>query len=251
MSYVYRSKLSRSGCVAGIITAFLGYAELAAAQDSVQLNSPALQANASIPQHNRPGTELEKMLSAAKQMAPSRGVEWKGLDIISGDAPGAAMGYTDGLLIDLYKKYTCIADAVVVGHVGPSLSHLSAYGTAVYSDYALTVESIVKDNHRAPITMRSIIVITRPGGSMALPSGPVKYISQGFPSLTPGSSYLQFLRFIPESGAYNAIDEFATFVSNDGAWHIIRKAMAGRTLPVEFRNGIFQSSIAEWLRSCK
>lgn len=232
----------------GII--LLGLSGSAAAQGPTQLDSSELKANASIVQHNPPGTPLEAMLAGASKTAASRGIEWKGLDVIRGDPPANVMGYTDTILLDLYKRYSCLADAVVIGHAGPSVPHLSSYGTTVYSDYIITADLILKDNVRSPIKVKSTIVVTRPGGTLVLGSGPVKYISQGFPNLMPGRSYLQFLRYISESRSYNAIDESATLESREGTWQIIRGALTNRTVPIDFKNGIFESSIARWLIGC-
>ena len=210
------------------------------------LTSPALKANAEIVQHNPPGSRLESSLSEAKAAAPSRGIPWKGLDIISSEEPNGDI--TDALLLGLLKKRACLADAIVIGDPTSSLSHLSAYGTAVYTDYLIAVNTVLKDNGRAPIR-DSRIIVTRRGGSIVLPDGPLTYDSQEFPNLQPRKTYLQFLRYIPESSSYYAIDGYSTAVAGSDGWMLVRTAMKDRAL-LEFKRGAFEAIISEWLRSC-
>jgi hypothetical protein len=192
---------------------------------------------------------LASTLSNARDAAPSRGIVWKGVEVIAFDEPGSLTGLTDANLLDIYKKRACLADAIVVGHTGSSLSHLSAYGTAVYTDYVFVTDTLLKDNAKAPIR-ESQIVVTRRGGSIVLPAGPVKYESQEYPNLQPGNTYLQFLRVIPESSSYHAIDAFSTLIAEGDSWVIVRNAASARVLP-EFKRGAFETIISDWLKSCK
>lgn len=217
------------------------------------LASPTLKANAGIIQHNPPGSPIGGALSSAKAAAPAKGIAWKGLDFVAFDSTAGSSGLaglTDAALLDIHKQRACLADAVAIGRPVAESSHLSAYGTTVYTDYVFVVDTLLKDNAKAAIRGRSYIVVTRPGGSIDLADGPVKYESQEYPKLRPDGATLQFLRFIPESGSYHAIDGLSTFVATPDGWSIARAAAAARTLP-EFKRGALEAVIQNWLKSCE
>jgi hypothetical protein len=128
--------------------------------------------------------------------------------------------------------------------------HLSAYGTAVYGDYDFVIGTLLKDNRISSIRSKPAIVVTRPGGSLTLPGGYVNNEFEQFPRFQSDALYLLFLRYIPESSAYEALDPNSTLVAAGNNWVIARKAFSGLTVP-EFTRGVLEASIANWLTSCK
>jgi hypothetical protein len=240
-------RLSLAGSAA-LITMLSAQSTAPVASAEAALASPTLKANAAIIQHNPPGSPIGSTLSSAKASAPSRGIAWKGVDLIAFDSPAGLIA--DTALLDIHRKRACLADAIAIGHTIAESSHLSAFGTAVYTDYAFVPDTLLKDNARAAIRGKPFIVVTRPGGSIELPGGPVEYESQEFPKLLPRGAYLQLLRFIPQSGSYHAIDGFSTFVANGETWSIARAAVSARTLP-EFKRGVLEALISGWLKACE
>lgn len=214
------------------------------------LDSPALQPNAYITQHNPPGSPIDDTLEAARAGAPARGIVWRGIEIHHSDHAGG-MAVPDSALLEIHKKRVCSADAVVIGHTILEKAHLSAYRTAVYTDYLFVVDSVLKDNVRSPIRAQAQLVVTRVGGSIVLPNGPVKYEPEEFAGLQTTDVYLQFLRFIPETGSYHAIDGFSSFSLKGNRWAMTRRSAAARVLP-EFNRGSFEKVITAWAASpCK
>lgn len=71
-----------------------------------------------------------------------------------------------------------------------------------------------------------------------------------FPALQMGGTYLQFLRFVRESGAFRALDELSTLTSEGNDWKIVRKAFSGFVVP-GFVRGELESTIGSWVGDCK
>ena len=225
---------------------------LANAQAQSNLSDPKLQANGSLPQHNLGHRPIQQKLQLAHAQATSQGIPWKGLTLIAPDEE-AASPYVPlaTMLLQVYQeKETCQADAIVVGHTTASVSRLSAYGTDIYSDYIFTIDSVLKDNPASPVRSRPDIVVTRPGGELTLPDGHVTQDEQSFPRLQPGVTYLQFLKYIPQSTAYRAIDAFSTLVQGPSNWTIARQRFSGTAVAGFTLTGI-GPTIASWLASCQ
>jgi hypothetical protein len=229
---------------------FLANAGVVLAQSANDLADPKLNAHMNLAQNNPPDTPIPQMLAHARALAPLKGLAWKGLDITVSGHEVLPPGSLSAALLQLYQKQTCQADAIAVGHMTSSAYHLSAAGAAVYGDHIFTVDALWKDNPAATIRPKPHIVITRPGGSLLLDDGPVNFEMQMFPRFQPGVAYLQFLRFIPESSAYQAINSFSTLVPNGNTWVIFRKDFSNLVLP-DFAQTALLSTINAWLQSCK
>jgi hypothetical protein len=222
------------------------------AQTTSDLGDPMLKANASIAQHNPPGIPIPQLLLNARALAPSKGVSsWKGLDIVASDDEAVSPGGSIvTVLLQVYQRQACQADAILVGHTSSWAYHLSAFGTGVYGDYVFVIDSLLKDNKASPIRSKPDIVVTRPGGSLSLAEGPVTLELAAFPQLQSGLTYLQFLRYIPQSSAYQALDPLSTLVANGNNWGIARKSFSRLAVP-GFTRGALEPTIGNWLTSCK
>lgn len=215
---------------------------------SVDLSAPSLAANAKLPINELFGVPLTDSLVDGHETAISKGLPWTGMDYIVTDDVGGMSSIA--ALLKLYQKIACQADAIAVGHTSLWAAHLSASRTAVYSDYVFVIDALLKDNKTFPIRSRPDIVVTRPGGLLSLPEGPVKFDFQSFPGLRAGATYLQFLRYVPESSAYHPYDSFSTLIATGSNWAIARKALSAWVIP-GFTRGALESSIGEWLKSCQ
>jgi hypothetical protein len=214
----------------------------------VDLAAPALKANASVTQNNQGAMPVVQSLLEARASLTAIGLPWKGLDHSVTDGTGVSAGGFSVLAV--YQKRACLADAIVVGRASGSVSHLSALGTAVYSDYDFSVDGLLKDNRASSIQSKPDIVVTRPGGSLELPEGHVSFEFDAFPRFQTGASYLLFLRYIPQSSSYEAVDAFSTLVATGNNWVIARKAFSRITGP-ELSRAALEASVASWLTSCK
>jgi hypothetical protein len=217
------------------------------------LTSPSLRPHGDIWRHNSAGMPIVETLNTALRDAPARGItNWKGVTFHSSAGSSSLAGVSDAQLVEGYQKLTCVSDAVVIGRVGPSRSHLSASGTAIYTDYIFTVDTVLKHPLRAPKTVPSHIIVTRLGGSLVLPAGPATFLSDDFPPLQSGATYLQFLSYLPTTEAFRPSDDFSSLVaSSDGTrWLIDNTAGLNRT-PTELGRGTLEALIPEWTKACK
>jgi len=172
----------------------------AAPSAPVDLSSPALQAHASLPLNDQPGVPLNDMLVGTQPRATALGLS---NDLTGGPIDEVVVSPSGGPHIsDIYQQRTCKADAIIIGHITNSASHLNTSGTTVYTDYDFVLDGILKDNAQARIAPRKDIVVTRIGGSISLPNGTITYNHGGFPPFQPTATYLVFASYIPASGGY-------------------------------------------------
>lgn len=108
----------------------------------------------------------------------------------------------DTYLTDL----SCGADVVVQGTVKSKASQINEDGTFLFTDYEFTVEDIIKNNPGSPIKPNDDITVTRTGGAVRLNGHTARAIDDRQMPLVAGESYLLFLEFIPETGAYSSLD---------------------------------------------
>ncbi|HXJ42062.1 MAG TPA: hypothetical protein VNH18_22485, partial [Bryobacteraceae bacterium] len=121
--------MNRAAIVILMPLIFAGHGRAAA----VDLADPALRVHADLARHNPPGTALADGLAAARARMPAYLGPWKGLDFIG--AHTERFSFEPMMLLQMYGKLACQSDAILVGRAGASLSHLSTWGTAVYTDY--------------------------------------------------------------------------------------------------------------------
>jgi hypothetical protein len=106
------------------------------------------------------------------------------------------------------QNLSCKADAVVVGTVTSKSSQITDDKTFLFTDYELAVEDILKNNAAAPIPTNSTITITRTGGSVNLNGHIGLAVDDSQKPLLANGRYLLFLKFIPETGAYRAFNNW-------------------------------------------
>ena len=111
----------------------------------------------------------------------------------------------------ILDKLAAEADAVVVGVVKDKASQLTENGTFIFTDYDLSVEEVLKDNHAAHVEPQTSLTVTRPGGKVALNGRAVTAIDRSFKRLAVGGRYLLFLRYVPATGAYQALNDKGSF----------------------------------------
>jgi hypothetical protein len=125
--------------------------------------------------------------------------------------------YNEGGL-DLQKflqSMTVDADAIVIGTVKNKSSQLTEDEDYVFTDYELSIDEVLKDNPQAPIREHGKITITRPGGTILLNGHVVEALDESFQPFRKGVQYVLFLRFIPSTGGYQALNSRASFQLED------------------------------------
>ena len=214
---------------------------------AVDLTAPTLRAHANLPKYFRSGPPLTQDLAEARVTAAAKGIPWKGLHFIVNDSDNLS-GFTKAGALKLYQNLACQADVFAIGHTSLSARHLSAWGT-VYTDYIFAIDNLLKDNQGSSIRAKPGIIVTRPGGSLMVNNDPVIFDFQGFPELQSGNTYLQFLKYISESSAYQALDSYSTLLGTGSDWVVARRASAV-SLP-DLTRGVLEESVGNWLTSCK
>jgi hypothetical protein len=96
------------------------------------------------------------------------------------------------------------ADAVVIGVVTDKTSQLNEAETFIFTDYAVNVVEVLKNNAASPISPNAVITVTRTGGVVQLEGHIVRAVDRTAKPLQVGDKYLLFLRHLPATGAYLA-----------------------------------------------
>lgn len=124
------------------------------------------------------------------------------------------------------------ADAIVVGVVSEKSSQLNEKRTFIFTDYDLVVEEVLKDFPNTHIEPNGLITVTHPGGKVLLNGKKITAVDRTFKPLEKGERYLLFLKFIPETDAYQALDNKSSFEINDRV-----TILTDAPVPVELRGG--------------
>lgn len=122
-------------------------------------------------------------------------------------SPGGRPSSSESFLNNLASS----ADAVVIGTVTNKASQLTENGAFVFTDYDVALEEVLKSNGSNNIQSQSSIVITRPGGRILLEGRVVTTRDRSFKPLAIGGRYLLFLKYIPATGAYHAVNNKSSF----------------------------------------
>lgn len=103
-----------------------------------------------------------------------------------------------------------ISPAVVVGTVLSGKSFISKNHTAVYSDYQIRIDEILKPDAATTLAVGGTVVASRPGGAIQFPSGHRRYfltLGQGLPEI--GSQYVLYLwKPVPNQPVWEVISGY-------------------------------------------
>jgi len=128
---------------------------------------------------------------------------------------------------DYLRSLSCGADAVVVGVPVTKASQLTSDGEFVFTDYEISVGSILKNDSKSPLVAGSEIVLPRSGGAVLLNNHLVVAEDHSSKSLELGTQYLLFLkRFSP--GTYTSQGKVWSFV--DGKLQLLFESASMNTL---------------------
>lgn len=114
------------------------------------------------------------------------------------------------------RNATCSSDAVVTGRVVSHSSQLTCTGDFVFTDYLISVDTIVKNNKVSEISPSRNIVVALPGGKVKLIGHLVIVADQESHPFKIGSEYLLFLKLIPGAGDFTALKGTAALSESDG-----------------------------------
>ena len=97
----------------------------------------------------------------------------------------------------------------------------------VFTDYELKVEEVIKNNASDPITPKTEITVTGPGGKIQLNNRIVEALDLSLPPLIVGERYLLFLKSTSIAGGYKA-------VNNESRFHLTKDGV--ETIPIPIPN---------------
>lgn len=102
------------------------------------------------------------------------------------------------------ESAVCNADLVVVGTLTGETAQFNEGETFIFTDYELSVEEVVKNNGKAPISTGGSITVTRDGGTLTADSRTFKALREDFKLFPLNQRYIFFLKYIPSTGSYLA-----------------------------------------------
>jgi osmotically-inducible protein OsmY len=162
-----------------------------------------------------------------RDLVQSSGSASKGFTILSG-TPELSVRPPDSTSGEMVRDLAARADAVVLGLVTDKASQLTEGGDFIFTDYHLTVEQVLKNNGTGSLRSQSIITITRPGGKVLLDGQVIEVRDRSFKPFALGGRYLLFLKRVPTTGAYRAVNYKASFQINNNKIETLTDAPDGQ-----------------------
>jgi hypothetical protein len=241
-----------------IVCIVVGVRGLTAQQPSIalDLNDPVFRRHSSLPINEMSGAPILESLQPLVDEQVRRGKSGSTVYSQLRDEDTGLYPYQG--FTSLLQDLTCRAEIVVVGKAQNSMSHLSASGAAIYTDYEFAVETVFKSNLPLRLNPTPRVVITRPGGILPVVGGFVRYDNGLLPTLKPNRQYLLFLRQLPQTAAYEPAQDarkrlvFSTFElrPNGTQWRAYRDAYMNRDFP-ELGDRSLRSAITSSVSNCK
>lgn len=145
----------------------------------------------------------------------------------------------------ILKHIVCEADAIVLGKPESRFSQLTADEDFVFTDYELAIEEVLKDDPNISKQGNNNITVTRPGGFIRLNNRNIRATDQSFKPLEMGERYVLFLRFIPATGAYRALNSKSSFkIRSEKIFKLTNENLAS-----ELENGSDANSLMTQVRN--
>jgi hypothetical protein len=126
------------------------------------------------------------------------------------------------------NRITCSADVVVVGVVKNKASQLTEDQSFLFTDYGFEVQEVLKGT--VSLDPNNEITVTRPGGEIVVDSKTVRALDESFQPMTVGSKYVLFLRIIPQTGSYQAIESGESFELNGNKIRDLKRGSLNKLL---------------------
>ncbi len=95
------------------------------------------------------------------------------------------------------------ADLIVEASTTGGRSYLNAAGTDIYTDYAFSVHSLIKNRLRPELHAGSAMTVRRESGEVIVDGRAAVSYENGFPAFTAGEHYILFLTRQPHENAYS------------------------------------------------
>lgn len=109
------------------------------------------------------------------------------------------------------KALAAASDAIVIGQVVEQASQLTEDDHFLFTDYQLELDRVLKECPTAPLKVPGKITVTRSGGTVVLEGHVIRAVNENFPLFHKGFRYLLFLKYLPDTDAYQSLDHFSSF----------------------------------------
>jgi hypothetical protein len=130
------------------------------------------------------------------------------LNIVRGPGTPFSSGNSD--LMSSLQRAVVGADSIVVGTVKNKSSQLSEDETFIFTDYAMSINEVLKTTSQSQVQPQSNILVTAPGGKIRLAGRVIQAVDQSLWPLEVGGRYVLFLQYIPATGAYRIVSPEAS-----------------------------------------
>jgi hypothetical protein len=146
---------------------------------------------------------------------------------------------------EFLNHLSCNSDAIIIGFVKGKTSHMTEDETFIYTEYELSIDTVLKDNATSPIKSNTNIRTSRPGGSVMLDNRTITIEDRSFEPLQTGKTYMLFLRYVPSVEGYMSAGLDGDFVLEDTVYRNISK----RPSPASLRINIEPADLQNLVRS--
>lgn len=153
--------------------------------------------------------EAEPATPAERSKRQEKGRYYNNKNLVIEQMPGVEVREkSDHWHLDLEPIPVPQSNLIITGTVLESAAHLSADKNAVYSEFTVTVDEVIKPNNQVPLNISDKISLDRVGGAVRFRSGQVQRMyagaQQGLPQL--GTRYLFFIKV--EGNTFNILTAF-------------------------------------------
>jgi hypothetical protein len=118
---------------------------------------------------------------------------------------------------EFLHQLSCKSDAIAIVKVVGKESQLTEDEDFIFSDYSVKVVELLKNNEKDSIYPDSVMIITRPGGTVSINGRIIQAIDSEYKEMRKNNEYLLFLSYIPMTKSYKAVDAKSSFdLQGDG-----------------------------------
>lgn len=115
-------------------------------------------------------------------------------------------------LDQILTELACTSDAVFVAHVRSVESWPTEGGHFLFSEYAVTPTEVFRSVNGAPVTPGQAVTVVRPGGQRTSDGLVLTARIDSFPPLEMNGRYVFFLKYLPDTGAFQPTASEATLI---------------------------------------
>jgi hypothetical protein len=147
------------------------------------------------------------------------------------------------------RRSACGSDAILLGTVTSQAASETDTGEFVFTEVRFAVKDVLKDNSLAPIPLNTEVIIVRPGGSIQIGNRTVRATDPFFPGFEDHAQYLLFLRYLPETGSFQAYGIGSYVVRGNRVFLLtVRPALGKRKFQAEDISG-FLAEVRDAIRA--